>query len=143
MREDSGGLVRSSSRVRPVLVPLGLTLALTGLCLQCQIDNLNTHQKAKRVSNTERLLGGDCCAVAILSAQEDFKSAPSRLQEIVEEAGHTFLLYPKFHCELNWIEYYWGCCKYSTCKNCNYTLAGTVAHTNSPLVDGIYANGWY
>ena len=81
--------------------------------------------------NPECLLGGDCCAVAILSAQEDFRSARSRLQEIVEEAGHIFLLYPKFHF------------KYSTRKRCNYTLAGTVAHTSSPLADGIYANGWY
>ena len=124
--EDSGGPVRSSSRVRPVLVPLGLT-PLIGLCLQCQIDNPNTHQKAKRVPNPECLLGGDCCAVAILSAQEDFKSTRSRLQEIVEEAGHIFLPHPKFHCELNWIEYYWGRCKYFTRKHCNYTLAGTVA----------------
>ena len=49
----------------------------------------------------------------------------SRLQEIVEEAGHIFLLYPKFHCELNWIEFYWDHCKYFARKHCNYTLAGT------------------
>ena len=113
--------------MRPVLVPLGLTLALTGLCLQCQIDNPNTHQKAKRVSNPECLLGGDYCAVAILSAQEYFKSARSRLQEIVEEAGHIFSLYPKFRCELNWVEYYWGRCKCFARRRCNYALAGTVA----------------
>ena len=47
-------------------------------------------------------------------------SARSRLQEIVEEAGHIFLLYPKFHCELNWVEYYWGRCKHFTRKHCNY-----------------------
>jgi hypothetical protein len=52
----------------------------------------------------------------------------SRLQEIVEEAGHIFLLYPKFHCELNWIEYYWGRCKHFTRKHCNYTLAVPCSH---------------
>ena len=138
--EDSGGPVRRSSQTHPILV---LELTLTGLYLQCQIDNPITHQKSKRVSNPECILGGDCCAVAILPAQEDFRSARSRLQEIIEEAGQIFLLYPKFHCELNWIEYYWGCCKYFTRKHCNYTLAGTVAHTSSPLADGIYANRWY
>ena len=35
-----------------------------------------------------------------------------QLQEIVEDAGHIVILYPKFHCELNWREHYWGCCKY-------------------------------
>ena len=113
------------------------TLMLIGLCLQCQIDNPNKHQKPKRVPNPECLLRGDCCAVAILSAQENFRSARSRLQDIVEEAGHIFLLYPKFHCELNWIEYYWGRWKHFTRKHCNYTFAGTVAHTGSLLADGI------
>ena len=116
---------------------------LTDLCLQCQIDNPNKHQKSKRVSNLECLLGGDCCAVTILSAQEDFRSPRSRLQEIVEEAGHIFLLYPKFHCELSWIEYYWGRCKHFTRKHWNYTCAGTVAHTGCSLAEGIYANRWY
>ena len=141
---EERGLWRPGKKLKPdtpILVPLELTL--TGLCLQCQIDNPNTHRKSKRVSYPECLLGGDCCAVAILSAQEDFRSAHSHLQEIVKGARHIFLLYPKFHCELNWIEYNWVRCKYFTRKHCNYTLAGTVAYTSSPLADGIYANGWY
>ena len=95
------------------------------------------------MSNPEYLLRGDCCAVAILSAQGGFRSARSRLQEIVEEAGHIFLLYPKFYCELNWIEYYWGRWKYFIRKHCNYTFTGTVAHIGSLLADGIYANRWH
>ena len=74
-------------------------------------NNPNSHQKTKRFPNTKCLLGSECCAIALLSAQ-DFKSTRSRLQEIIEDAGHTPTLYPKFHCELNWIEYYWGRCKY-------------------------------
>ena len=39
------------------------------------------------------LLGGECCATTILPAQDDFQSTRSRLQEIVEDTGHIFLLY--------------------------------------------------
>ena len=53
-----------------------------GLCLQCQIDNLNPQRKTKRVSNPECLLGGDFCVVAILSAQEDFRSVRARLKRL-------------------------------------------------------------
>ena len=35
-------------------------------------------------------------------------SQQSALQEMLEEAGHLFLLLPKFHPELNWIEMVWG-----------------------------------
>ena len=95
-----------------------------GLGLQCQIDNPNKNQKTKRVPNSNCLLVGECCATAVLSSQDDFKSTRSRLQEIVEDAGHIFILYPKFHCELNWTEYFWGRCKYVTRKHCNYSLSG-------------------
>ena len=60
----------------------------------------------------------------MLSSQDDFKCTRSRLQEIVEDTGHIFIPYTKFHCELNWIEYYWGRCKYFTRKHCNYSLSG-------------------
>ena len=44
----------------------------------------NPHQKAKRIPSSECLLSGEFCATA---AQEDFKSARSRLQEIVEDVS--------------------------------------------------------
>ncbi|KAA8893425.1 hypothetical protein FN846DRAFT_529170 [Sphaerosporella brunnea] len=39
--------------------------------------------------------------VANLSAQPDFKGQRSRIEEVVEDAGHLVMFYPKFHCELN------------------------------------------
>ena len=73
----------------------------TDLCLRGQVDDPSLHRKTKRVSNPECLVGGDCCADAILSAREDFRSVRSHLQAIVEDAGHIFLLCPEFHCELD------------------------------------------
>ena len=90
-----------------------LTAPDIGLAPHRQIDNPDLSRKINRVSNPQCLLGGECCATATLTAQDDFRSTRFRFQGIVEDTGHIFLLYPKFHCELNWI----GC-------GCNYTLAG-------------------
>ena len=40
----------------------------------------------------------------------------------METAGHSVIFYPKFHCELNFIERFWCDAKYYTRKNCGYTL---------------------
>jgi transposase len=70
------------------------------------------------------LTPGRCCERAVLSSQADFMAQKSRLEEAVERAGHIAVFYPKFHCELNWIEYYWGAAKRYTRKHCTYTLNG-------------------
>lgn len=54
----------------------------------------------------------DCCARRLLFSQSDFVNQKSKLQELVEGWGHHFLYYPKFHCELNFIEMCWGRAKF-------------------------------
>jgi len=46
----------------------------------------------------------DCCAQRIISLQPDFLLQKSALEEAILEAGHKCIFYPKFHCELNYIE---------------------------------------
>jgi hypothetical protein len=110
--------------------PMHLTLTVRkpqGVLLQCSMPNPNHSQKTKRVKNptcAEGAPGRNCYATAILSAQPDFKAQRSRLEEAVEGAGHIALFYPKYHCEMNWIEYYWGACKKYARKHCTYTLPG-------------------
>ncbi|PKB94848.1 hypothetical protein RhiirA5_260559, partial [Rhizophagus irregularis] len=53
----------------------------------------------------------DCCAVRILSLQPDFAAQRPLIQEIIEDRGHKIIFYPKFHCELNFIEQFWGAAK--------------------------------
>ncbi len=53
-----------------------------------------------------------CCMTRVLSLQSDFKNEKPLLRKYVEERGHICLFLPKFHCELNPIEMYWGYAKY-------------------------------
>jgi hypothetical protein len=44
----------------------------------------------------------------VLSLQADFQAEISLLQQVIEATGHKCYFLPKFHCELNHIEMYWG-----------------------------------
>lgn len=54
----------------------------------------------------------NCCCRRTLFNQPDFVNQKSALQELVESRGHICDFYPKYHCELNFIEMYWGAAKY-------------------------------
>jgi hypothetical protein len=53
----------------------------------------------------------DCCCRCLLFNQLDFVSQKSQLQELIESHNHICDFYPKYHCELNFIEQYWGAAK--------------------------------
>jgi hypothetical protein len=53
----------------------------------------------------------DCCCRCVLFNQPDFVNQKPKLQEYIEERGHICDFYPKYHCELNFIEQYWGAAK--------------------------------
>jgi hypothetical protein len=40
----------------------------------------------------------------LIAAQRDFQEQKGRLQEELEALGWELIFYPKFHCELNFIE---------------------------------------
>lgn len=52
-----------------------------------------------------------CCCCHLLFTQTDFVSQKPLLQEHIESRGHLCDFYPKYHCELNFIEQYWGAAK--------------------------------
>jgi hypothetical protein len=58
---------------------------------------------ATRTNNPECLLPGgegqelSCCVRGILSSQADLRTTRSQIEEIIEEASHLVIPYPKFH----------------------------------------------
>jgi hypothetical protein len=54
----------------------------------------------------------DCCCRRLLFNQPDFVNQRSQLEELVTSHGHICDFYPKYHCELNFIEQYWGAVKF-------------------------------
>ncbi len=53
----------------------------------------------------------DCCRRCILELQPDFHEQKSLVQEVIEAWGHLCIFLPKVHCELNFIEFFWGAVK--------------------------------
>jgi hypothetical protein len=70
------------------------------------------------------LLPGGCCAQQVLSAQQDFQNQKGQLEEEIEAANHLVIFYPKFHCELNFIERFWCAAKWYAREHCEYSLDG-------------------
>ncbi|RPB05507.1 hypothetical protein L873DRAFT_1825217 [Choiromyces venosus 120613-1] len=68
----------------------------------------------------------NCCARALLSSQPDFQAQKCQLQETLEAAGHMVIFYPVYHCELNFIEYFWGRAKVYTRAHCEYSFPALV-----------------
>ena len=68
----------------------------------------------------------NCCAQRIMLSQPDFLEQLSLLEEAVIGAGHIFERYPKFHCECNFIERYWGFVKRETRRLYNYSYMDLV-----------------
>jgi hypothetical protein len=66
--------------------------------------------------------GLDCCNKQALELQPDFAQQKSLVQETIEVARHLCLFFLKFHCELNYIEFFWAQVKKYLHDHCDYTF---------------------
>jgi hypothetical protein len=74
----------------------------------------------------------NCCCRRLLFTQPDFIRQKSQLEELVERRGHLCDFYPKYHCELNFIEQYWGASKY---RYRNRPRPGTLEEMEKKMVE--------
>ena len=65
-----------------------------------------------------------CCFHHVLFTQPDFYAQKSELEEYITSRGHICDFYPKFPCELNFIEQYWGAVKWQYCSSPKTTDIG-------------------
>ncbi len=66
----------------------------------------------------------DCCAKWIIFLEPDFVAQKGALHKIISIAGYKYIFYPKFHCELNFIEIYWKATNKFTYENYDYSWMG-------------------
>ena len=60
--------------------------------------------------------GIGCCCHRVLYNQPDFVHIESILESTCHAKNVQVLFFPKFHCELNFIEQVWGCAKCAYCE---------------------------
>ena len=103
--------------LQQVLLERGIDVKQLKMPLDCKIANVDPSQ-------------GDvlmCCARHCMASQPDFRAQVSILEETIEKAGHICLFLPKYHCELNPIESFWGAAKRFAQGNCDYSFDGLKA----------------
>jgi hypothetical protein len=86
------------------------------LRFQCQHCKKNTSDDDR----AEGLISAKCCASYVLSHEPDFLEQEEWLTQAVHDAGFEIIFYPKYHCELNYIEMVWGWTKSHHRRNCTY-----------------------
>src|SRR6267154_2555325 len=74
---------------------------------QALFDN-GEDENAAPEDNRSPSKSSTCCMRKVLSLQADFQAEIPLLQQVIEATGHKCYFLPKFHCELNPIEMYWG-----------------------------------
>ncbi|GBC50571.2 uncharacterized protein OCT59_001487 [Rhizophagus irregularis] len=85
-----------------------------GLVLECS----KCKEKCQDSSRTS------CCARRVISLEPDFLAQKGAIEELIENARHKCIFFPKFYCKLNFIERYWGAAKRYSRENCDYSWEG-------------------
>jgi hypothetical protein len=86
------------------------------ICKYCK----DTNPEERAFAVTQGYIDNKCCATYVLSQEADFLEQKEWLSEVVEAAGFEIIYFPKYHCELNFIEMIWGWIKSYHRRMCTY-----------------------
>jgi DDE superfamily endonuclease len=75
---------------------------LRKICYDCE------HGTPKEQLIKEGTYDEKCCLTHVLSNEPDFIAQKEWLTEVVENSNCKIIFFPKYHCELNFIEMVWG-----------------------------------
>ncbi len=104
--------------IKQILIERGLFTDNNNIALKLQCrDCKDKISQDKRVNANQR-----CCARYVLSQQPDFLEQKSWLEEVCHNNGFSTIFYPKYHCELNFIEIIWGFVKAYHRRVCTYNF---------------------
>ena len=94
-------------------MPKGIKAVLT----ECGLYQSNLCGKC-----TKKCVLENCCNKWILEYQPNFQAQKWLVQETIKALGHLCLILLKFHCELNFIKFFWGVIKQYLRDSCDYTF---------------------
>lgn len=102
---------------------MGVSTKSPAVSEQAKRDEQSLHQRDlhRKYKNKCEVGNLDCCKWA-LELQPDFTQQKPLVQETIKVAEHLCLFFPEFHCELNYIEFFWAEVKKYLCDHCNYTF---------------------
>ena len=90
------------------------------LNLQCNVCKIKTTEAERQKGIEMGYIEKKCCMSYVLSHEPDFEAQEEWLTQVVHDAGFEIIFYPKYHCELNYIEMIWGWAKSHHHRTCTY-----------------------
>lgn len=142
--DSEGNIVQQTFYKNDGTVIKGIKEVLEERGLWDQVANLGKRggklMTCEHCSNTKRTMDDpitNCCATRMLAVQPDFAETTEWMEEVIVSKGHHIIFFPKFHCELNYIEMVWAYMKSDTRENCTFDFDNLCARVENLLENGI------
>ena len=129
--------MHSDTHLDPALrgQPKGMEVILRerGLWPEGRFNRVCKQCKTSRKEDPTRDSRTNCCALRLLASQPDFMQQTSQLEEKLTAQGLVVAFFPKYHCELNYIEHLWCYSKRTVRQTCDYSHSSLMVNVPKSL----------